>query len=377
VDEVLAVRILIAPDKFKGALNAREIAENIAAGLLDIFPDAQIELVPMADGGEGTAEAICDARGCSWLECKAHDPLGREIEGRYGWIDWERLAVMEMSEAAGMRRLSESERDPIRATTFGVGEMILDASRRGAKEIVIGLGGSATNDGGFGMARALGFRFDFEQEQEDVRVTDLLKLKKIEKPRHFELPKIIAAVDVKNPLLGENGATRVFGPQKGASKGDLDKLDCALTKLADIVARKFGFDYRNEAGTGAAGGLGFGLLSFCGATIRPGFEVVAEAVGLERKMKDADLVITGEGSLDRQTLEGKTPAGVARLARKLHKPVFAIVGRACEDPELRKIFDGIYQNARPGMSQQENMNRAAELLRENARELADTFGVGL
>jgi len=331
----------------------------------------------MADGGEGTAEAICDARSCSWLECKAHDPLGREIEGRYGWIDWERLAVMEMSEAAGMRRLSESERDPIRATTFGVGEMILDASKRGAKEIVIGLGGSATNDGGFGMARALGFRFDFEQEQEDVRVTDLLKLKKIEKPRHFELPKIIAAVDVKNPLLGENGATRVFGPQKGASKDDLDKLDCALTKLADLVARKFGFDYRNEAGTGAAGGLGFGLLSFCGATIRPGFEVVAEAVGLERKMKDADLVITGEGSLDRQTLEGKTPAGVARLARKLHKPVFAIVGRACEDPELRKIFDGIYQNARPGMSQQENMNRAADLLRENARELADTFGVGL
>jgi len=379
VYEVLAVRILIAPDKFKGALNAREIAENIAAGLLDIFPDAQIELVLMADGGEGTVEAICDARGCSWLECKAHDPLGREIEARYGWIDRERLAVMEMSEAAGMRRLSESERDPIRATTFGVGEMILDASKRGAKEIVIGLGGSATNDGGFGMARALGFRFDFQQEHEheDIRVTDLLKLKRIEKPRHFELPKIIAAVDVKNPLLGENGATRVFGPQKGASKGDLDKLDRALRKLADIVAREFGFDYRNQAGAGAAGGLGLGLVSFCGATIRPGFEVVAEAVGLESKMKEADLVITGEGSLDRQTLEGKTPAGVARLARKLRKPVFAVVGRASDDREVRELFDGIYQNARPGMSQQENMKRAAELLRENARELADTLGVGL
>jgi len=379
VHEILAVRILIAPDKFKGALNAREIAENIAAGLLDIFPDARIELVPMADGGEGTAEAICDARGCSWLECKAHDPLGREIEARYGWIDRERLAVMEMSEAAGMRRLSESERDPIRATTFGVGEMILDASKRGAKEIVIGLGGSATNDGGFGMARALGFRFDFQQEHEheDIRVTDLLKLKRIEKPRHFELPKIIAAVDVKNPLLGENGATRVFGPQKGASKGDLDKLDRALRKLADIVAREFGFDYRNQAGAGAAGGLGLGLVSFCGATIRPGFEVVAEAVGLESKMKEADLVITGEGSLDRQTLEGKTPAGVARLARKLRKPVFAVVGRASDDREVRELFDGIYQNARPGMSQQENMKRAAELLRENARELADTLGVGL
>ena len=187
----------------------------------------------------------------------------------------------------------------------------------------------------------------------------------------------MAAVDVKNPLLGENGATRVFGPQKGASKSDLDNLERALTRLADVVATEFGFDYRNEAGAGAAGGLGFGLLSFCGATIRPGFEVVAEAVGLESKMKDADLVITGEGSLDRQTLEGKTPAGVARLARKLGKPVFAIVGRASEDRELREIFEGIYQNARPGMSQQENMKRAAELLRENARELAETFGVGL
>ena len=189
--------------------------------------------------------------------------------------------------------------------------------------------------------------------------------------------KIIAAVDVKNPLLGENGATRVFGPQKGASKSDLDNLERALIRLADVVTTEFGFDYRNEAGAGAAGGLGFGLLSFCGATIRPGFEVVAEAVGLEAKMKDADLVITGEGSLDRQTLEGKTPVGVARLARKLGKPVFAIVGRASDDRELREIFDGIYQNARPGMSQQENMKRAAELLRENARELAETFGVGL
>ena len=288
-----------------------------------------------------------------------------------------------MSEAAGMRRLSESERDPIRATTLGVGEMILDATKRGANEIIVGLGGSATNDGGFGMARALGFRFEFEkeheheQEQEQVRVTDLLEIKRIVKLSRIEWPKVIAAVDVKNPLLGENGASQVFGPQKGASKSDLDKLERALTRLADIVATEFGFDYRNQAGAGAAGGLGFGLLSFCGATIRPGFEVVAEAVGLESKMKDADVVITGEGSLDRQTLEGKTPVGVARLARKLGKPVFAIVGRASEDRELREIFDGIYENVRPGMSQQENMTRAAELLRENARELAETFGVGL
>ena len=378
-DESTRVKILIAPDKFKGTLNAREVAQNIAKGLLDVLPDARIEIVPMADGGEGTAEAVCDARGCSWLECKAHDPLGREINARYGWIEQEKLAVMEMSEAAGMRRLSESERDPIRATTFGVGEMILDATKRGANEIIIGLGGSATNDGGFGMARALGFDFDYghEREHEQACVTSLVQLKEIRRPTDLVLPRIIAAVDVKNPLLGENGATRVFGLQKGASKTDLDNFERALTRLSDVVATEFGFDYRNQAGAGAAGGLGFGLLSFCGATIRPGFEVVAEAVGLESKMKDADLVITGEGSLDRQTLEGKTPAGVARLARKLGKPVFAIVGRASDDPELREIFDGIYQNARPGMSQQENMKRAAELLRENARELADTFGVGL
>ena len=374
------MRILIAPDKFKGTLNAPEVAQNIAKGLLDVLLDAQVEIVPMADGGEGTAEAVCDARGSSWLECKVHDPLGREIDARYGWIEPEKLAVMEMSEAAGMRRLSESERDPIRATTFGVGEMILNASKHRAKEIIIGLGGSATNDGGFGMARALGFEFDFEHEHEheQARVTDLVELEEIGKPKNLVLPRIIAAVDVKNPLLGENGATRVFGSQKGVmSKGDLDNLERALTSLADVVATEFGFDYRDRAGAGAAGGLGFGLLSFCGAEIRPGFEVVAEAVGLESKMKDADLVITGEGSLDRQTLEGKTPSGVARLARKLGKPVFAIVGRATQDPELSDLFDGIYQNARPGMSQQENMKRAVELLRENARELADTIGVGL
>ena len=374
------MRILVAPDKFKGTLNARDAAENIAKGLLDVLPDAQIEIIPMADGGEGTAEAICDARGCSWLECKAHDPLGREINARYGWIDQEKLAVTEMSEAAGMRRLSESESDPICATTFGVGEMLLDATKRGANEIIIGLGGSATNDGGFGMARALRFRFLGTGDKEIKGVVDLALLERIVRPKgreELKRPRIIAAVDVKNPLLGENGATRVFGPQKGASKRDLDNLERALTRLADVVATEFGFDYREEAGTGAAGGLGFGLLSFCDATIRAGFEVVAEAVGLEAKMKNADLVITGEGSLDRQTLEGKTPSGVARLARKLGKPVFAIVGRASEDPELRNIFDGIYQNARPGMSEQENMKRAAKLLCENARELAETFGVGL
>ena len=373
--KIVAMRILIAPDKFKGSLTAREVAENVAIGLRDALPDAKIDIVPMADGGEGTAEAICGARDCVWLQCKAHDPLGREVDARYGWLEDEKLAVMEMSEAAGMRRISEDERVPVRATTFGVGEMILDAANRRANRIIIGLGGSATNDGGFGMARALGFRFDYGQvlQHELVRVTDLLELKRIKQPKDLKLPKIVAAVDVKNPLLGKNGATRVFGPQKGASKKEIDILERALSRLADVVAKEFGFDYRHEAGAGAAGGLGFGLMSFCGAKVRPGFDVVAEAVGLEAKIQGADVVITGEGSLDRQTLEGKTPAGVARLTQKFGKRVFAIVGRATKEKEVREIFDAVYENARPGMSRDENMKRAPELLRENARELGKTL----
>jgi len=378
------MKILIAPDKFKGSLDARRVAENIAKGLRDALPDAKIDIVPMADGGEGTAEVICDARGGSWLKCKAHDPLGRKIDGRYAWIESGKIAVMEMSEAAGMWLVSENERDPVRATTFGVGEMILEAANRGANEIIIGLGGSATNDGGLGMARALGFRFLAGKEELSGLVTKLQNLTKIkasvaagvspaDSTQPTRLPpqlEIIAAVDVKNPLLGKNGAAQVFGPQKGASEKEIEALERALTRLADVVTKEFGFDYRNEPGAGAAGGLGFGLLSFCDANVRPGFDVVAEAVGLESKIKDADVVITGEGSLDRQTLEGKTPAGVARLAQRLGKPVFALVGRASKDPKVREIFDGVYENARPGMSQEENMRRAEELLRENARQLA-------
>jgi glycerate 2-kinase len=385
------VRILIAPDKFKGSLNAREVAENMAKGLRDALPDAGIDVVPMADGGEGTAEAICGAHGGSWVKCKAHDPLGREIDARYAWVKDRKLAVMEMSEAAGMRRLSEDERDPVRATTFGVGEMILDAASRGANEIIIGLGGSATNDGGWGMARAIGFRF-FEGAKELAgTVSELTELSRIEVPvvagvspasskmQPTRLPpqlKIIAAVDVQNPLLGENGATRVFGPQKGARKDGLNVLEEALTRLADVVAREFDFDYRDRPGAGAAGGLGFGLMTFCAATIRPGFDVVAEAVGLESKMKEVDVVITGEGSLDRQTLQGKTPAGVARLARKLGKKVLAIAGRYDGDRQVRELFDEVHELARPGMSEKEQMKRAGELLREKAQEIAqELYGV--
>jgi glycerate kinase len=383
------MKILIAPDKFKGSLSAREVAENIELGLRCVLRDAEIAIAPMADGGEGTAKVICNALGGSWVKCKAHDPLGREIDARYAWIANRNLAVMEMSEVAGMRRLSESERDLLLANTFGVGEMILDAARHGAREIIIGLGGSTTNDGGFGMARALGFRFCAGDRELNGNVSDLRVLTRIEpSPQSslsgrggreasgegtWRLLRITAAADVQNPLLGASGATQIFGPQKGASDDKIDILERALAKLADVVSIGFGVDYRDEPGAGAAGGLGFGLMSFCGAKIRPGFEVVAEAADLESKMENFDLVITGEGSLDRQTIEGKTPAGIARLARKLGKPVFAVAGCTDGDKQVRELFDGVYVLGRPGMSENEKMKRSEELLREKAQELAKSL----
>ncbi len=360
------MKILIAPDKFKGSLNAREVAENIAKGLRDVLPEAKIDIVPMADGGEGTAEVICDALGGEWVTTRAHDSLGREIDCRFACIHQQRLAVMEMSEAAGLRRLKRDEYDVDLASTFGVGEMLLAAAERGAENIIVGLGGSATNDGGFGMALALGFRFSDAELRPVQSLTRISEEDLMERPTHLELPRITAAVDVRNPLLGENGATRVFGPQKGATADKIEILEGALTKLADIVSKEFGVDYREEPGAGAAGGLGFGLMSFCDAQIRPGFEVVAEAVRLESRMKDVDVVITGEGSLDRQTLEGKTPAGVARLARQLGKRVFAIAGRASQDRQVREIFDEVFELGG-------TISEAPELLRERARELARSF----
>ncbi|HJX26219.1 MAG TPA: glycerate kinase, partial [Chthoniobacterales bacterium] len=230
-------------------------------------------------------------------------------------------------------------------------------------EIIIGLGGSATNDGGFGMARALGFRFSDAEGGQVESLAQLGQQDVIKQLPNVSLPRIIAAADVRNVLLGESGATRMFGPQKGATPDKIEMLERALTRLADVVARDLHVDFRNEPGAGAAGGLGFGLMSFCGAMVRPGFDVVAEAVGFETKTKEADLVITGEGSLDRQTLEGKTPAGVARLARKFGKRVYAIVGRASEDRPARELFDGVYELGG-------SIPQARELLRASARALA-------
>ena len=379
------MNILIAPDKFKGSLSARQVAENIALGIGDVIPDAQIEIAPVADGGEGTAEVICNARGGEWVMCRTHGPLGNPIEARYVWLGENASAVIEMSEAAGLRALENGVRDVLRANTFGVGEMLLDVAKRGAHEIIVGLGGSVTNDGGFGMARALGFRFFDERHNEIEKAVELISVTGIEAsvatdvssvPSLKSQPaaasggplqmKIVAACDVKNPLLGETGATRTFGPQKGATSEQLEILERALTRLADTVTRELGCDFRNKPGAGAAGGLGFGLMSFCGAELRPGFDVVADAVELEKKIKSADVVITGEGKLDSQTLEGKAPAGVARLARKFGKRVFAVVGRVAADQQVREIFEGVYELGG-------SIPQARDLLRERARELGSAL----
>jgi glycerate kinase len=242
--------------------------------------------------------------------------------------------------------------------------------------VIIGLGGSATNDGGLGMARALGFRFLADQHElvngpgELVNLTRIVRDgKALAAASASDLPRIIGAADVTNPLLGACGATRTFGPQKGATPDQVSTLEAALARLADIVARDLGCDFREAAGAGAAGGLGFGLMSFGGATIRPGFDLVAEMLDFDAAIQQADVVITGEGALDHQTLAGKAPAGVARLARKLRKRVFAIVGSATEDPRTREIFDGVLVLARPPITREESITRTAELLRARAREL--------
>ena len=336
------MRILVAPDKFKGSLSAGAVAETIATGIRRSLPDAEIELLPIADGGEGTAEAIQLARGGEWIDCAVHDALGRPITARYVWLADSAGVVMEMSAAAGLSQLAPDERDPTRATTFGVGEMLRDAIRRSAREIIMGIGGSATNDGGFGMARALGFRFlDRANVEIAENVTALLELDRIEMPDDFKLPAIVAASDVTNPLLGPEGATRTFGPQKGAGVDQIETLERSLQRLAQVAARSLGRDFRKMPGAGAAGGLGFGLLTFCNATIRSGFEVVAEAIGLREKIAWSQIVITGEGKLDEQTLAGKGPAGLAQMARAAGKRVFAIVGQAPNESKARSLFEQV------------------------------------
>jgi glycerate kinase len=371
------MRILVAPDKFKGSLSAVAAAEAIARGWREAWPETNASLAPIADGGEGFAESLCRALDGEWVTLPVQDPIGRTVEGRFAWIEKERIAVIEMSEASGLWRLTRQELSPRRASTFGTGQLMRAAIERGACRILVGLGGSATTDGGIGMAAALGYHF-YTSDGEPIEPVpeNLLALTRIGIRDAVQMPEIVAACDVQNPLLGARGTAHVFSPQKGADPTTVDFLEKAMENLADVVALDLGCDHRSTAGAGAAGGIGFGLLSFCGAKIQSGFDLVAEVLDLEKKVTESDLIITGEGRLDAQSLEGKGPVGVAQIARRHGKPVLALAGSVLESAELGTVFDSARGIVDQPVDLDTAMNRGGEFLERAARETARLVRIG-
>lgn len=334
------MKIVIAPDSFKECLRATEVAHAIARGWQCVDNQAICELVPMADGGEGTTEALVAACNGQWREISVQDPLGRTIQAHYGWLPDE-IAVIEMAQAAGLALLTPSERNPLITSTFGVGQMLADALQNGARKIILGIGGSATNDGGAGLAQALGIRLLDAQGRDlphgGAALSQLAHIDDAGSLHHLHECEIIVACDVVNPLCGETGAAAVFAPQKGATPAMVAELDAALTHFADQVAQHTGEDFRNHAGSGAAGGLGFGLRSLLGAQLQSGIDIVLHATQLSDKIAHADLVITGEGRMDAQTAFGKVPLGVLRVAQTHNIPVIGIAGSVSHVHELNDL----------------------------------------
>jgi len=324
------VRIVIAPDSFKGSLSALEAARAVAEGVTAAMPQAKLDLKPIADGGEGFVHALLTASGGKEQSRMVRGPLEEEVSATWGVLGDGTTAVIEMAAASGLTLVPASRRNPTLTSTFGTGELIRHALDAGHRKIIIGIGGSATNDGGAGMAKALGARFLDKMGQElpcgglalrDLAAIDIASLD----PRLKECT-IIAACDVTNPLVGPKGASAVYGPQKGASPEMVQSLDAALCNYATRIEEQFGMSVATAPGAGAAGGLGAGLVVFTGAKLTPGFDVVAEAVGLEKAIATADLVFTGEGSVDGQTAQGKAVFGVTTLGAKYHKPVVVLGG---------------------------------------------------
>ena len=366
-----SMRILVAPQEFKGSLTARQAAEAIGRGLRRAVADADIDLLPLADGGPGTVEALIDATSGRFVETAVQDPLGRPVRARWGTLGARTdgpSAVIEMAAASGLALLRPDERDPRRASTFGAGELLRATLDAGHRRIIVGAGGSATNDGGAGLAQALGARLlDSEERELPPGGAALARLARIDiaglDPRLREAQVVVAA-DVTNPLCGPLGASLVYGPQKGASEEVARALDAALARYAEVVRRDLAIDVLEAPGAGAAGGLGAGLIAFCGARVRSGFEVVAEAVGLADRVRRAGLVVTGEGRLDRQSAFGKTTVGVAGLAREAGKPVVALVGSVQGDyaQEAARLFDAVFTLTPDPASPAEAISRAAGLL---------------
>lgn len=327
--KVPRVRVVVAPQAFKGSAAAHDVAAAIADGLREVWRDAALELIPVADGGEGTVRALVESTGGEYRASRVKDPLGREVEARWGLIEGGAAAVIEMAAASGLPLLAPDERDPDRASSYGTGELLLHAARAQVRRIVVGIGGSATNDGGAGLVRALGLRLlDESGAQIPEGGAALARVARIEGEIHPALRdvEILVASDVRNPLVGPEGASAIFGPQKGASPAQVGSLDAALERFADVVAAHVRSDLRTAPGAGAAGGVGFALLAFLGARLRSGAELVLDVTRFDQRVRGAALCVTGEGRLDGQSLFGKASVTVARRARAAGVPVAAVVG---------------------------------------------------
>ncbi|KIN13096.1 glycerate kinase [Halomonas sp. IOP_14] len=342
------MNVLLCPDSFKDALSAQDAATAMARGVQRAAPEAHIQVCPLADGGEGSLDALIAATGAERRQLNVQDALGRPRQAAWGWLSDQRTAFIELAEASGLQHLAADERNALHTSTFGVGELLLAALDQGAEKALLLLGGSATNDGGAGMLQALGARFlDQSGELLPPGGAALNQLASLEldglDPRLAKF-SLEAAVDVDNPLLGERGASAVFGPQKGASPEEVEQLDRALGHFADISAHALSDDYRMLPGVGAAGGMGFAAKAFLNATLKPGIEMIMQQAGMASLLARADLVITGEGRLDGQSLAGKTPIGVSRAAKRLHKPVIVLAGslgdgwQACFDEGVTAAF---------------------------------------
>ncbi len=366
------MKILIAPDSFKDCLPASEVALSIELGILKVFPDAEIIKIPLADGGEGTVEALVNATGGKIINIQVHDPLMRKIDSFFGILGNSKTAIIEMAAASGIELLTEKERNPWLTTTFGTGELIKAALDFGCQTILIGIGGSATVDGGAGMVQALGVELLDKQNKSIAKGgKGLAQLNTINTDTldvRLKGGKIWVACDVKNPLLGKNGAAKVYGPQKGANPEIINKLEQNLAHYSEVIETQLGIAIANIPGTGAAGGLGAGFMAFLNAELKPGFELISEIVHLAEQIVNADLVITAEGKIDYQTRFGKTPAGVAGIAKNFNKPLLAFAGSL--GPRVESLnelgFTSIIPITDKPMSLQESITNAGELLQDAA-----------
>ncbi|MGU0036456.1 glycerate kinase [Enterobacter mori] len=376
------MKIVIAPDSYKESLSALEVATAIERGFREIFPSANYVKLPVADGGEGTVEAMVAATQGRIIHVPATGPLGEPVEGFYGLSGDDQSAFIEMAAASGLELVPPSQRNPLKTTSWGTGELIRHALDAGVKHIIIGIGGSATNDGGAGMVQALGAKLlDAAQKPVGLGGGELATLAHIDLTgldKRLKACRIEVACDVTNPLTGEEGATAVFGPQKGATPEMIVTLDNALAHYAQVIARDLDIDVLNLSGGGAAGGMGAALYAFCGAQLRQGIEIVTDALHLADQVADADLVITGEGRIDSQTIHGKVPVGVANVAKRFNRPVIGIAGSLTADVGVvhEHGIDAVFSVIYTICSLEDALENASENVRMAARNIAAALKVG-